>query len=55
MTSQQISNLTRAVLAADDMGEALALIEAAMPTADPVEAYWDIFERADMAAELDDE
>jgi hypothetical protein len=50
------TELTRAVLAAEDMGAALALIEAHDPSDfDPVEIYWTIVECAEMAAELSDD
>jgi hypothetical protein len=51
MTTKELRYLTAQVLAVD-FGDALPLIEAAMPTLDPVEVYWDIIERAEMDAEL---
>lgn len=49
-------SLTRAVLAAEDMGTALVIIEERdCSGSDPVEIYWDIIERAEMHAELSDD
>jgi hypothetical protein len=47
-----ITQLSRAVLACPDMAAAISLIESETTKGDPVEIYWEIIERAEMAAEM---